>query len=379
MKSDRELEKELQCGPKVPERVHVKMEAVYESLPEKKRVLLFPKSTAAVAAALIVVLLGAGTVTAAVYTHWTRGLSGTLQADETTMERAERIGLSETPAVTVPEDIITATDQGVTVTAAQSIVDSYMAYLSFKVEGFTVPEGEEPCFGQVALTVDGNDGLNWSASFYNGLTIGSDGRAMYDDGTPFETDENGNLIERFYDADGSLEYQIWLTGGNEGDFLDKEIDVTFRSLGTVEHTSFEPLLDGEWHLRWRLTGNTDKKLWSGSYRLEGTGITVTEMELTPISIRAVCQLDEYWAGHETLESFPAELTGVKLKDGTLYLFLADGGSEGYLSQGELLYQMHYATDRILDPEQVEAFLFWKEPTNGEEVPTEENFYVVPIR
>ena len=80
-------------------------------------------------------------------------------------------------------------DQGIVVTARQSIVDNYYGYLAFKVEGYTKGKGREPGFNGLSVKVDGKD---------VSCTYG-----MYDH------------EEEVVEEDGSFEYQIMLYGDGE--------------------------------------------------------------------------------------------------------------------------------------------------------------------
>lgn len=367
---------EIKGEVKVPERVRERFAVTLHTLPEKEKVIRFPRKSTVLAAALAIAFLGTVTTGAAVYSHFTRGFANRLSADEETRTRSAESGLSVNPATEAVTDVTSATDQGITVTAAQSIVDRYTAYLSFQVYGYELPDGAEPGFGQTILTVDGEDDFNWSGGFYDGIVMGEELYGVYEDGSPLRLDADGRTIFHYYDSDGALEYQVYLHSGEEGFFLNKEIDVTLLGLGTVEKATYYDDVNGKWSLHWTLSGSDESRIWENlSYEIEDTGIFLTEAEVTPISFRARIKVPENLEFEELAD--PIALTGVKLRDGTLYPYLADGGSTGWIDKTERLYQMHFAAARIIEPEEVTALLFWKTYPDGNEI-TEENFYVVPL-
>ncbi len=70
------------------------------------------------------------------------------------------------------------TDQGVTVTAVQTIVDQHFLRISLKVEGYEPPQGEQPDFGRTLITIDGKniddeenekDYVNLSSYFFDSI------------------------------------------------------------------------------------------------------------------------------------------------------------------------------------------------------------------
>ena len=71
------------------------------------------------------------------------------------------------------------TDQGVTVTAKEILVDKNFAWLSFEVAGFTPEDGKQPGFAIASVTgKDGESPLESGGSigsgFYDGLISGMD-------------------------------------------------------------------------------------------------------------------------------------------------------------------------------------------------------------
>ena len=137
-------------------------------------------------------------------------------------------------------------------------------------------------------------------------------------------------------------------------------------------------------------------------KLGDTGATVTNAEISPISIKAILEMPRQEITeigfHESQEEIngelvnksepfefvtyeePPRLSGVKLVDGTILPNMYMGpGTMGYVDDVSDTYEVRFAIDRILDVNQVESLLFVKSYPGGEEEYTEDNFYVVDIR
>lgn len=348
---------------------------------------------------LLAAALAVGTVTAgaAVYMKWSSGLEKGLRVTAEQKEMAENTGLADFPEISM-------TQNGVTVTAQQSIVDDYYAYLSFKVEGYDCPEGEQPMFSETDITVDGQD-VNWCASFYDGIIADENGKAVLADGSPIPLDENGAFLIDYTMEDGSLEYRVNLSGdGEKGYFLDKPIHVELKNLGYYAGKAEEGPIDveGSWIFDWTLTGDESIYVAECHEKLGDTGATVIKAEISPISVKAVYEMprqeiketgyhewEEEIDGEMVQKSEPFEFTsykeppylaGVKLTDGAMLTNIYMGpGRMGYVDEVSDTYETGYAIDRILDVDQVESLLFVKSYPEGEEGYTEDNFYVVNIR
>lgn len=338
-------------------------------------VYTFRKSRKKMGIALLASALTLGTLTvgAAAYLKWSSGLEKGLQVTDEQKEAAENSGLADFPGISV-------TDAGVTVTAQQSIVDNYYAYLSFKVEGYEIPKGVQPGFKMVDVKADG-EAVTSGSGFYDGLIEGEDGRAMLADGSEILKDENGNLLIDYTQEDGSLEYRINLSSdGKKGFLLGKSIHVEFSGLGYYPAGGAEAVeteVDGTWAFDWTLQGDDNIYTAECSEPLGDTGAVIIGAEISPISIKAVYDFPR----QEITKSDPPVLMGVKLKDGTLLPRLYMGpGQQGYVDDESSQYETMFAIDRILDVEQVQSLLFLKESPEGEGgVLTEENLYVVDIR
>ena len=97
---------------------------------------------------LMVVALAAAMVLAtltgaAVFTRWSTTAQVQYNPSQEVKEQAEKSGLSvmleETKGEENPNEVLSVTDQGITITAVQTIVDNYRAEITFRIEGFDLP------------------------------------------------------------------------------------------------------------------------------------------------------------------------------------------------------------------------------------------------
>lgn len=341
----------------------------------------FPKKKAAIIIAAATMAF-ASISAAAAYLHWSDSLSEGLQiTDELKLKLEEK----QAVAFAMQE----CKQQGITVTAVQSITDNYCVHIIFKVEGYEIAENQEPGFENIFVTVDGKDDFNMTgASFYDGLVMGADGRAANADGTPLVENSDGS-IGRYVREDGSMEYWVTLYNSTKGYFIDKQIHIELQNLGTLAKAEYFAGIEGTWSFDWNLQGTDSMKESPLHEPLGDTNAIVTKAELTPISMHIEYEFPKQIVTEEGLNengetiytnmyAEPPMIMGVKMKDGTIYPYLANGGSFGYESEDSDLYTATFATDRVIDVDKVESLLFLKSyPENGNSL-TEENFYVVPI-
>lgn len=347
-----------------------------------------PRKRMWIVIAAAIVTLGAASVGAAAYMKWSKGLSEGLRASE-----EQKKTLEDNHMVTPIEQA--ATDNGVTVTVTQSIVDSYYAYISLKVEGFEVAEGEQPDFGKLEVLIDGKSGFSENMQdsfaatgrFYDGLTAGDDGSLVNVDGSELTFDESGGHVRSYIMKDGSMEYILILDShGNRESFINKTIQISLENLGTLAQADYIPGMEGSWSFDWTLEGSADKKEFSVNVPWEDGEATLLKAEISPISIYAEYEYPrqietESYIDQETYITYadPPTLTGVKMKDGSLHPFLCyEPGLQGYLTEDSDVYTKSFSFDRILDVEQIEALLIVKSyPQDGSPI-TEEDFYVLPL-
>ncbi len=341
-------------------------------------------SAAFVAAAVLAA--SALTVSAAAYMTWSRGLEEGLQVGDAEKE------LLETQEMATPL-ALSAEDNGVTITAEQSIVDNYIANISFKIEGVTLPEGADPGFGLTEILVDGEDVGVDGGDFYTGIVQTSDGGYVYGDGTSSEDEE---FPERKYvQEDGSLIYILTMTDEYGGEpLLNKNLYVKFRDLvytktDPEEGYEFGNLAEGVWEFEWTLAGSDQVRTFEPGQELGESGIAVKRIELSPVSMSVTYQMDtevmrEYLGltarrhrSEGDLYSLPdLSNIGVKMQDGDFLPFVRSYRGEKEIwdtENGE--YTFRFAFNRIIDPAKVSGILIQKESIENQEA-TEENFYTV---
>ncbi len=377
----------LQHDTEVPENVWMRYTDTLSKLSDKgqkKPVPIISKSRMWPAAAAAVLIIGTISMSAAAHLQWSRGLERRLQS--TPEQRQE---LEDNQMASFVEQSVTQGE--VTVTAKQSIVDNNVAYLSFKVEGYKPAEGMEPGFSDVNVVVgDGKEQNSggWSASFYDGLVQGADGKAVPADGTPLTEGETRSYTME----DGSMEFQIMMVSVEKGQFIDKPIHVKLKDLGTYQEKAGDITVEaaGEWNFDWTLTGSSEVRKYKLNSALGDSGATVLEAEVSPISVSVRYDfprqeitervMDEN--GKESLSTMNKEapvFTGVRLKDGTIYTGISNGTYGGYTAENSNIYEDTTLLNRLIEAEQVESLLFIKSYPEGEQPLTEENLYFVPVK
>lgn len=307
-----------------------------------------------IAVIVIVCVISLSTIgvgASAIYHKWSNGTRDKFQVTGGDMEKYEQSGLAKFPGD--ESGVREVTQNGVTISVAQTIIDNYYAYVSFRIEGFDIKAGGTPGFETHHCTLDGKEVSNLS-SFYVEDVLDAAGQPVIRD------DE---LVQNYVLEDGSMEYHILLDSeGKKGFLQGKKLAVELGDLGVYDdYLDMKVDNDGTWRFEWELSGDSTSVTKETHTVLEDTGAVVTECEVSPISIRAV--LDISGAKNMTSDEKYAVLSGVKLKDGTMLTDIVESGDENTNTAGE--YELLFTTDRILDVNQVESLLFWKN-TSGDE-------------
>lgn len=307
---------------------------------------------------LLAATLIMGTMTAAaVYTRWSITAQTRYNPSQDVKEQAEKSGLSvmleETKGAENPNEVLSVTDQGVTITAVQTIVDNYHAEIIFRIEGFDLPEDKLPAVWP-AVTIDGKQDFYVSQSgwFFDGTT------------------------------DGSLEYTHYISfQETDGRHMGKEIAVTFHSIDFQSDQKVgmpEPQVEGNWVLRWTLTGTSDSISITPNVKIGDSDVILLDAQIGQKSIRARYQVDDYWEGWDELVTLPQAVCGVRMKDGSEHR--CGASTSGFEDQENMIYFTESDIfDAILDISQVESLMFhkgWELDANGE--PTIQTFYYIPL-
>ena len=346
-----------------------------------RRKLLF-----VLAAALIMATLTA----AAVFTRWSTTAQTRYNPSQDVKEQAEKSGLSvmleKTKGTENPNEVLSVTDQGITITAVQSIVDNYRAEITFRIEGFDLPEDEAP-FVWPTVTIDGDLFFYGSQSggFYDGTTHDENGNWVYaSTGEPVRSrdDEFQSVILDWVADDGSMEYTHYISFlETDGRYMGKEIVFTFNSIDIQGHEKAGPSIpqvEGNWELKWTLTGTSDSITITPNAKIGDSGVILLDTEIGQKTIRARYQVDDYWEGWDELVTLPQAVCGVRMKDGSEHI--CGGGTSGFEDQERMIYFTESDIfDAILDISQVESLMFhkgWELDANGR--PTIQTFYYIPV-
>lgn len=303
---------------------------------------------------------------AAVYTRWSQSMDASYMASQEQRQQAQDIGLSTMlEKEKQSDDVLSVTDQGITVTAVQTVADNYHMKIVFRIEGYTFPEGMPPFAFPSEATLDGvpmhealEGGYSSSGWFHDGIMANDDWKPVYDDGTPIQKDANGDWILHYLAPDGSMEYILDYTFGKPGEHLGKVIEVGFDAFAhSVGPADVEKDVEGKWRLRWKITGSEESYKVTLDAPLGDSGDVLKEIEITPMSIGAVVQTKDYYDSEIFLGGYPRGIAGLRMKDGSTMTQLGGGGSSGYLDEANNLYRMRAGASRLYKVEDVEAVLF----------------------
>ena len=333
---------------------------------------------------------------AAVFTRWSRSAQTAYNPPQQVKEQAEKSGLSvmleDKQKETTPGEVLSATDQGITITAVQSIVDSYGADLFFRVEGFTLPEGRNPelFWDRDDVTIDGSTEFHSSMTgwFYDGTTRNEAGEWVYaSNGQPVEfgNDKYQSAIYQWVADDGSLEYQMKIRFRDSGErYWGKEFSIHFNGIGVGAEKGGimeEPLVSGSWDLHWTLTGADSTKnsvTLTPNMEIGDSGLTLLEAEVGQKTIRAVYQSDHDWDGWKQLEMLSPGLYQICMKDGSAVRVVPT--QENYARwETERICEVTYETfDGILDVSALDSLAYDKGSEIGADGKRVHTFDYIPI-
>ena len=336
---------------------------------------------------LLAAALAAGSmIAAAAYTRWSAtmqfGSYGGVQPSEEIKKQAEKTGLSMIPtgADDGGQETVSATDNGVTITLAQTVMDQNGGKAIFRIQGLKLEEGQSPWYD---YTIDGKDwtqlGISGGSQFFNGTTLDEQGNWVnVKDGKPASG----------YDyqlSDGSIEFSCDFAWDGK-DVFGKEMVFTFTGLGiTGEKFEDEDIMTtpGKWELRWTLQGSAkEPKRWTPDAKIGHWDLTLAEAEIGQYSMKFTYRLgDEYadvmdFVERERWDPTPA---GIRLKDGTDIQNPSGSGSGEWDAENHLFTQIHSALGTVLDPEQVAGLYFYAgSELNEEGFRVEKPYYYIPL-
>ncbi len=336
-----------------------------------------------ITAAAAVLVLGI-TAFAAAHMDWSRGFLSNLNISEDQMNKLQDSG---NPLVAMPA--VSDSHDGITVSTEQCLFDGNVIHLSFYVDGYELAPSKEPELESINVLIDGKQAYNYDWNFYNGIDWSDRANPVMADGTPVREDENGALIPNYRIADGKMEINLNLSPVTENgkrmseeDLKGKKITVIMQNFGDTA---------GEWTLEWNLGGFEKGSEFTLDAELGDTGAKVTSALFYSASAvitydfpKTVIQ-DSGFDENGKLVKYtdyaePPVMIGVKLKDGTVYTDIRNGGTSGYEngSTDEFVARINFS--RIIETDEIESLLFIRETNEkAERKVTEDNCYVVNVR
>ena len=336
------------------------------------------------------VMLMATLTGAAVFTRWSKTAQNRYNPSEDIKEQAEKSGLSvmleETKGEENPNEVLSVTDQGITITAVQTIVDNYQAEITFRIEGFDVPEDEYPSVWPT-VTIDGDSHFftSQSGAIFDGTTRNEAGERVYaSTGEPVRCrdDEFQSVILQPVAADGSIEYTHYISfNETDGRYMGKEIVFTFHSVDYESDQKAgmpEPQVEGNWELKWTLTGTIDSITITPNAKIGDSDVILLDAEIGQLSVKTRYKLKDYWEGWNELVTLPQAVCGIRMKDGSEHICIPS--TSGFEDQENMIYFIESTMfDAILDVSQVESLMFHKGwDLDAEGKPTIQTFYYIPV-
>lgn len=298
---------------------------------EEKHPIQIRRAVFLAAAAVMLIGLLTG---AAAFTRWSQTAQEKYSPTQEIKEQAQQSGLSVMLNETSGE-VLSAENQGITITAVQTIVDQHQAEIIFRVEGFQIPEGRYPALWP-EITLDG------SRDFYS-------------------------VMSNDFRMDGdAFEYIQYITFQDEASkYFGKEITAYFDAVSLQSEDPAglpETAVIGNWKLRWTFTGTEEAIRLTPNTEISDSGIVLLEASVGQKTIRTTYRLESYWAGWETLETFQPRLRGIRMQDGTEISCYAS--TEGYQDMDNLIYFVESSMDGILDLSQIESLVFVMDDTSA---------------
>ena len=261
-------------------------------------------------------------------------------------------------------DILSATDNGITVTLTQAMVDGYHLIFSIRVEGLPEENAEAIDFGRP-----------------------EDGSRRF----RFVGEERfGSVVqESFYYGDGIREWVYSARPRNSansepGWFFGKQLEIHLQNLELFlgKEQGKTTFLEGEWILRWTVHGTEEATVFEVNEKLGNTGATVTNVIITPITVETHYDFPKKVTKEGNLSEYkdPPVLRGAILKDGTVIVGVTFRELERYVPNSDSEYVVTGQAKYLLNPDEIESLLYVE---YGKAVVDENNnilnhVYVVPL-
>lgn len=300
----------------------------------------------AAAAAAAVLACTSITAVAAVVFHWNNMVVEKFEIDEVQQETLVEQGIA--PVVNA-----SATENGVTVSTEQALMDSKFIYLLLKIEApEDVSLSEYAFFENFKLTLDGSD-----ANF--GYSAG-----LMDEDT----------------SDNISYWEVWVNNSvSQYDFHGKTLGIHLENLlddvqGADPGTK---LIDGRWDLEWNMVYEDSETVFELEQQVPELDMTIRRIVLSPISIEVIYDwkrqqvadhgIDENGNAFDYYyDKEPPVMTSFRMKDGSIQTIdLSGPGNIGYLDENSTEYRTSYGMGRVVTVDDVAGILFL-DPESGTE-------------
>ena len=326
----------------------------------KRRKKMF-KTQAAVAAGVCILAVSGISAAAAVHHYWGRGMNGNIQASDEQQQALTEKNIAKVYREEPDSPSLAVTINGVTIEPDTVIADERFVYMAFRISGYSVEDRTEPGFDMVNVyqgdhPEDESAWVNMSGTMYDGIVLDENGASVYEDGTSVESYEDGSVISHYTDDNGNMEYIIQASAADKNDsLLGKTLHVAFKDLGTFSKATFIPAVEGVWNFELNLSDVSSTRNIKVGKKVEGTGFTMEDISISPISIQVNYSVSEAPTEHEDDLGIP-EVKGVVLKDGTRISYLANPGRVGYTDNNKSNAYQIAGFARVVDVDEIAALI-----------------------
>lgn len=326
----------------------------------KRRKKMF-KTQAAAAAGVCILAVSGISAAAAVHHYWGRGMNGNIQASDEQQQALTEKNIAKVYREEPDSPSLAVTINGVTIEPDTVIADERFVYMAFRISGYSVADRTEPGFDMVNVyqgdhPEDESAWVNMSGTMYDGIVLDENGASVYEDGTSVESYEDGSVISHYTDDNGNMEYIIQASAADKNDsLLGKTLHVAFKDLGTFSKAAFIPAVEGVWNFELNLSDVSSTRNIKVGKKVEGTGFTMEDISISPISIQVNYSVSEAPTEHEDDLGIP-EVKGVVLKDGTRISYLANPGRLGYTDNNKSNAYQIAGFARVVDVDEIAALI-----------------------
>lgn len=332
--------------PDVPQSFHTAVEQALGECAPARTERRFPMRRKALFIAAAAVAALCVTAAAAYVFQWNDALARRFGADPKQQEL-----LSSSGAVGAPEQSVT--ENGLTISALQTLGDKNGVYLLFSVQA---PDGvaltDDSGFEMLGVNLEGSTHVSWSGGFMSG---------------PAQT---ASLSV----ADNERYFELWLYNSQQIDWNGKTITLDFANLQADRgKQDMYTVTEGQWSLSWSLTYTDAMQSFTPgeAYQVNGHAVTVDSVQLSPLSLALSLSgdgLDALVENSDLNEAGSLCTASLTMEDGTVLDELYGPGTEGY-SDG--LYSRTTSFEQVVDTDRAVALtltFFWESGDNTITIP-----------